>query len=356
MAIPFDLDMPVVLWAVARVILQRQARAQRLARSIPVTPIYEEIAETDLSEAQRRYLRPFDEQLARLNYRLICTYRATNFGNYGRNLMRRYSNADDTAWCTLTVVELKVKVKEVEAVRTAPTVSFCTRFADGRLLTTRNMSQKAVGDQPPDRIVQECRQTTDLGELKKKHDSRASKMGTPLTPATGTREIFEEQLRDHQRMSEFQVERGIYRLLPGGQAYEVTDKAHLRGIWNHFNPFARRISWKELIFSALAGSILPLLAVMVIAPETIARAQARDPVTVFVVSLLVIAAAYCLAGLMIGVVSDWAPFYWIMLISYVPAHAVAGWSFGAFPFSTLMFVTAFSARQMLRRRKLIFES
>jgi hypothetical protein len=155
----------------------------------------------------------------------------------------------------LTIVELKVQASEVEAVKTASMVSFSTRFADGKLLSTRNMSQKALGDQPPDRIVQECRQTTDLRELKKRHDARASQMGTPMTPATGTSDIFEEQGRDHQRLSEFQVERGIYRLLPGGQAYEVTDKAHVRAIWNHFNPFAHRVSWMELIFSALVGSV-----------------------------------------------------------------------------------------------------
>jgi hypothetical protein len=73
------------------------------------------------------------------------------------------------------------------------------------------------------------------------------------------------------------VERGIYRLLPGGNSYEnghpieLTDKAHVRGIRNHFNPFARHVSWMELIFSALVGSVLPLLAILVIAPLDVAR-------------------------------------------------------------------------------------
>jgi hypothetical protein len=356
MAIPFDLDLPVFLWAIARVIFNRQARAQRLGRTIPVTPVYEEISDTALTEAQRVYLRPFDDQLAALNYRPVCTYCATNFGNLGRNLIRRYSNPTDSAWCALTVVELKVRVNQVEAVKTSSAVSFSTRFTDGKLLITRNMSQKTVDDQPPDRIVQECLQTTDIRELKQRHDARASKMGTPLTPATNTKEIFEQQVRDHQRLSEFQVERGIYRLLPGGQAYGVTDKAHVRGIWNHFNPFARRVSWRELIFSALVGSVVPLLAILVIAPAAVGRVRAVDAPVALGASLAIIAAAYCLAGLILGLVSDWAPFYWIMLISYLPAHAVAGWSFGWLPFSTMMFVVAFSTRQGLRRRKLIFES
>jgi hypothetical protein len=356
MAIPFDLDIPVFLWAMGRVIFRRQARAQELKRTIPVTPVYEEIPDAALTGTQRDYLRPFDEQLAVLNYRPICNYRATNFGNYGHNLMRRYNNPADSAWCALTVLELKVKVKKVEAVRTTSVVSFSTRFTDGKLLITRNMSLKSLNDQPPERVVQECRQTSDLQKLKKRHGARASKMGTPLTPVTGTDDIFKEQSTDHQHLSEFQVERGIYSLLPGGTAYEATDKARVRGIWNHFNPFARHVSWTQFIFSALIGSVLPLLAILVIAPEAVARLKTVGGLVSSGVALPIIAAAYCLAGLIIGLVTDWAPFYWIMLISYLPAHAVAGWSFGWFPFSTLMFLWAFSTRQMIRRRRLIFES
>jgi hypothetical protein len=99
-----------------------------------------------------------------------------------------------------------------------------------------------------------------------------------------------------------------------------------------------------------------LLAILVIAPAAVARLKPVDAPMTFAANLAILAAAYCLAGLIIGLATDWAPFYWIMLISYLPAHAVAGWSFGWFPFSTLMFVVAFSTRQALRRRKLIFES
>jgi hypothetical protein len=354
--IPFDFDIPIFLWAMARVIFRRHERAQKLARTIPVIPIYEEIPDNTLTKAQREYIRPFDQQLASMNYQPICTYRATNFGNWGSNLIRRYSNPADAAWCALTVLELKVKVDKLEAVKTTAMVSFSTRFADGKLLTTRNMSQKSLGENPPDRIVQECRQTTDLRELKKRHDARSSQMGAPLAPAAGAKDIFEEQSRDHQRLSKFQVERGIYRPLPDGQSYEVTDKAQVRGLWNHFNPFARRVSWMELIANALIGSGLPLVSIHMMARALAGQAKVLEAPVSVGVALLIIAAAYCLAGSIIGLVTDWAPFYWIMLISYVPAHAIAGWSFGPLPFSTMMFVTAFSMRQMLRRRKLIFAS
>ena len=145
-------------------------------------------------------------------------------------------------------------------------------------------------------------------------------------------------------------------MLPDGVTYEITDKARVRAIWNHFNPFARRVSWAGLCISAVAGSLLPLFAIFVGA--RIVGEQVRDvpPPVAMLAKLVVVAAFYCVAGLIIGAATDWSPFHWIMLISYLPAHMAAGWSFGWFPYSTLMFVVAFSTRQAKRRKNLIFES
>src|SRR5579862_8684722 len=129
------------------------------------------------------------------------------------------------------------------------------------------MSLKSLMDRPPYSIMQECRHTTSLLELKRLHDKRAAQLGTPLAPPSGKDAIFEEHHREHQRFSEYQVQRGIYRLTPDGQMYEMTDKAHTRGIWNHYNPFARRISPAPMLLSALVGCVLPLYAILRIAPH-----------------------------------------------------------------------------------------
>lgn len=355
MPIPWDADILIFTWTTAKIIFGRKRRALEAHRTIPAQLEFEEVPENALTPAQRDYIRPCDLQLAALNYHPDCTYRVTNFRNYGHNLVRRYLNPTDPAPCTLTIVELKVKIGNLESVKTNSHVAFRTRFSDDKVLTTRNMSLKSLMDHPPYSIVQECRNIGDLAELKRRHDARAARMGPALSPTSGPKAIFEEKQREHRRFAEFQVQRGLYRLLPGGEAYEVTDRARLRGIWNHYNPFAKRISWTELIFCSLIGSVLPLFAILKIVPM-ISSPLENLQVSLVPAPWIAIAVCYVLAGAIIGMVSDRASFHWIMLISYVPAHVMAGWSFGWFPYSTLMFVTSMYVIRAKRRRTVIFES
>jgi hypothetical protein len=355
MAILWDLDLPVFVYSTVRIIGGRKRRSSQVPRALPINPEYQEIAEDALTQTQRDYLKPFDQQLAALNYQPDCTYRITNFKNLGKNLVRRYVNPGDSASCSLNIVELKVKVGDVEAVKTGAKVAFTTRFADGTLLTTRNLPVKTLLDQPPGRVVQDCPKATRIAELKRRHDAKAAPMGPAIAPVSGARAVFEEQRREHQTVAQYQVERGIYRLAPSGQEYELTDKAWHRGVLNHFNPFARRIVWPEVVLSALVGSVLPLLTIMVIAPQLRGHLEAAAPMIQFV-TMVLIAVAYAFAGIIIGASSDWAPFYWIMLVSYVPTHVMAGWSFGWFPYTTTMFVFSFLTMQARRRRNLLFES
>lgn len=218
------------------------------------------------------------------------------------------------------------------------------------------MPLKTLQDQPPGRVVQECRQVTRIAELKRRHDRRASQMGPAIAPVSGAKAVFEEQRREHQTLAQYQLQRGIYRLAPSGEEYELTDKAWGRGVLNYFNPFARRIVWPELLLSALVGCVLPLLTIVVIAPQLREHLEGVAVAMILFVTMVVIAVAYALAGIIIGASSDWAPSYWIMLVSYVPTHVMAGWSFGWFPYSTTMFVFSFLTMQARRRRNLLFES
>ena len=110
------------------------------------------------------------------------------------------------------------------------------------------MELKTVMDTPDYRIVQECPQVTDLAHLKKKHEARSASMGTPVSPPRDVESLFAEGQIDHERFSAYQVQRGILRLNPLGDAYLATDKAFNRGIRNFFNPFAQRISLRNVLF------------------------------------------------------------------------------------------------------------
>lgn len=355
MTIPFDTDLPIFVWTILKVFFGRKKRALENQRGIPVNLQTEEVEENELSQAQRDYIRPFDEQLGTLNYRPLCNTRVTNFRNYGHNLARYYHNPADSAACALTIVEVKGRAGEIEVVKTSSHVSFTTRLSDGVVLTTRNMSLKSLMDPPPWRITQDNRQLTNLQELKRRHDARAATMGIAIPPPSTIEGISELKRDEHRRFSEFQLQRGVYRLLPDGEAYETTDKAHVRGIWNYHNPFAKRISWTEAILSALIGSVLPLFAILQVAPQFETRLGFPAFPATLTIGQLPVLAAYLLAGLLIGAFSQRATFLWIMLISYLPTHLIAGWSFGWLPYSTLAFILAGRIIRAKHRRAVIFE-
>lgn len=355
MPIPWDADILIFAWATASVVFRSNARMKEAKRAVAVHDELKEIPAEALTKAQRDYIQPFDQQLAKMNYFPCLTYCVTNHRNYGQNLIRHYANPTDSASCALTIVEIRVKVGDVESMKTSSNVGFKTKFSSGKQLTTRNMSLKSIMDRPPYSIVQECRHTTDLASVKRRHDIRADKLGPALTPAAGKNTIMEEHHREHQRFCEYQLERGIMRLLPDGEAYEVTEKARARGIWNFYNPFAKRISLPESLLSALAGTVLPLFGILKLAPLVAGRAG-DTAIPLLRAQWLVIGLCYALAGLIIGAISDRASFHWIMLISYVPAHIVAGWSFGVLPYSTMTFLISFYVIRERRRRALIFES
>jgi hypothetical protein len=271
------------------------------------------------------------------------------------NLLRRYIHPTDAATAALTIVEVKANVNGVENVRNAFALEFATRLANGNLFLTRNSPQQSLFDQPPFRITQDFPNVAALAELKRRHDAKAKTLGPAKMPPIDFAAVCDELNAEHDRSAKFQLERGIYQLAPGGNAYLVTDKVFDRGIRNHFLPFGRRISVARTILSALIGAVLPLFGILKLAPwlsqQTLAVPGGYSPFM-----RLGLLLSYALAGYLIGYICEVQKFTWIMLVTYVPAHLVAGWTFGWFPYSTVAFFCAYLASQSRQRAKLVLQS
>jgi hypothetical protein len=352
LAIPLDLDILVYAWSTLRVLLGSKDRLRKNSKPIPAHYDIEELADSQLTQAQRNYLAPIDTQLAALNFLPHTTFRVKN---QGTNLLRRYFNPADSASCALTIVEVKVNVNGLVAVRNASHVAFTTRLQQDKLFVTRNMAQKSLFDSPTYITIQDCPNTTDLASLKRQHDSEVSKHGPATPPPSDPAGVFAEVQTEHERYSKFQLERGVYSLAPDGRSYLLNDKVFNRGIRNHFLPFGRRISFPQVLFSALIGAVLPLLGILRIAPWIAAR-NPNDSHGTVPAAWIAIALCYCLAGLILGYICEIQKFTWVMLIAYVPAHFVAGWSFGWLPYTTLAYVTSYFISQAKQRKKLVLQA
>jgi hypothetical protein len=349
---PFDLDIIIFFLSMWNVVFGSKNRLRQNSRPVPVRFELELLAEEQLSPALRAYLQPMDAQLLAMNYRPLCTFRAKNFG---ANLLRRYFNPADASSCGLTIVEVKVNVNGIHGVKNSSAADFTARLPENKLLITNNSPSKTIFDQPAYRITQKFPNLTNLSALKQKHDERLKTLGIPGSPPQTTEGVFEEFQAEHDRYSRFQLERGVYRLSADSTFYLATDKVFERGIRNHFLPLGKRVSITQVIFTALVGAFLPLLGILKIAPW-IEASSLRGTFPLISIGWLAIAACYVLAGFIMGYFCDTQKFAWIMLVTYVPAHLVAGWTFGWLPYSTLAFNTAYFAGQSRRRRGLVLQT
>ena len=348
----FDIDLLSLLWTTAFVAFGSKSNLRKNAKPIPVRYTRKLLEDSALTEAQRQYIAPVDAQLLALGYQPLYTLSVTN---YGSNLVRGYTHPSDPASCTLTVVEVRTNVSGIQNFKNSQVLNFTTRFSDRRELLTRNMELRSVLDSPPHKIMQECPNVTNLAELKKRHDARSATLGTPLSSPRDVQSVIAEFDREHDISCAHQVQQGIYRLTPDKTAYVLTDKVFNRGIRNFFNPFARRMSPTNLVFSALVGAVLPLFGILRLAPM-MAERYGSTPLFLLSAASLSILACYTLAGVVIGLFTGSQTYVWIMLITYAPAHFVAGWTFGSFPYSTAAFLASFYAARLIRKRQLVLQS
>lgn len=347
-----DADLLGLFWTTASVLFASKPQLRKNSRPIPAHYDRQVVEESSLSEPQKKYFAPFDAQLAALNYRPMCTFRVAN---YGTNLLREYSNPADPAHCTLTVVEVQTDVKGLRSAKNTSLVSFTTRFSTGKELATRNMELKSVMDSPEYRVIQDCPNITNLAELKKRHDARAASFGTPVSPPQDTASLFAAYEIENQRHFAHQVERGLLRHNLQTDAYELTDKAFNRGIRNFFNPFARRLTLSNALFSLLVAAVIPLYGIVKLGPAVSAQVASEAGAGIGP-SALAIAACYAITGVILGLFSEVQAFVWVVLMTYVPAHLVGGSSLGIFPYSTLAFFVSYFVRRAKEKRRLVLQS
>jgi len=346
---PIDADLAVFLCTVGKVVFAGLPRLRRKAKQIPVRYEIAEVHPAALTEAQASFFAPYDEKLAAMNYRPVCTYR---IANYGSNLLRNYVSPLETSRCVVMINETPVVRNGKPSVANSCTLSFHTRFNDATILSTRNMRIKSVLDKPPYQVVQECPGITEPAAMKRKHDSRAASLACPVSPPCDTATTFKDLQAEHERFGAHQVSRGSLRLNPDGNSYTITDKVRWRGIRNHLNPLANRFPFRHFIPAALVAVALPSFAVLKLAPAA-ADAARNVGFSPFAAAEAVTLASYLIAGALIGYVLERQTFVWVFLLTYLSVRILAGNHLGPVPYSAFAGSVAYSVAQAKKRRRAV---
>lgn len=347
-----DADLFVFLATVARILILGPLRLRKNVRPLPRQFQIEHLPMEALTEAQQKYLRAFDEKIAKLNYWPVATYRAAN---YGRNLIRSYVNPTEPVRCVLMVVEVTVNVNGVRSSAHTSTIEFFTFFADDTVLVTRNMSRKTVFEEPPYRTTQECPRVSDPGELRRRHLSRLQQLGrVPRSPASDAAAISREFQSGHERFCQYQLERGNLRPDASGNWFFTTAKVHWRGIANFLNPFVQRFAISRFLPAALAGIVLPVLARLFFAPM-LAGASAAWDIAPDVAARLAVVGGYVAAGAMVGTLLQKSNFLWTFLFTYVAVGAILGFGATPLPYGTIAALTADAFARRAKRKRLILQ-
>ena len=349
MRFSLDIDLAVFLFVTGKVLL---TALPNLRKSVPHVPAHyqiENVPEASLTEAQASYFAPYDEKLAAMNYRPVCTYLISN---YGKNLTRYYANPAESSRCEVALHELTLTVEGKQAFTGSCVIHFHTRFTDDRVLTTRNMKLKNILDNPPYWVLQECPQIDGPAKLKRIHDSRAQTMGCPVAPLTDVDRILKAVQSEHERFSAYQLSVGGYQPLPGEDSYTFSDKIHWRGVRNYFNPLAQGISAQRFFPVAILAAALTVFARLEYAPAA-AHALRTLGLPGEFAAQAVIRLCYIVAGALIGYVLESEIFLWTFLLTYLPARLFTSGSLGPIPYSALAAGVAWCVSQFKKRRRAV---
>jgi hypothetical protein len=349
MRFPVDVDLAVFLYATGKILVTALPSLRKSVPHVPARYQIENVPEASLTEAQARYFAPYDEKLAAMNYRPVCTYLISN---YGKNLTRHYVNPAESSRCEVAIHELALTVAGKQTFTCSCVIHFHTRFTDDRVLTTRNMKLKNILDNPPYWVLQECPQIDDPSELKRIHDARAQNMGRPVAPLTDVDRILKDVQSEHERYSAYQLSVGGYEPLPGEDSYAFSDKVNCRSVRNFFNPFAQGISARLFFPVAILAAALPVFGRLEYAPA-VAHALRTLGLPGEFAAQPIIRLCYFVAGALIGYFLERETFLWGMLLTYIPVRLFTSGNLGPIPYSALAAGVAYCVAQIKKRRRAV---
>lgn len=276
----------------------------------------EEIPHLDLSPDQIDFLVPWDNRLAAMGYMPRLNYRVANL--QGANLVRGYFSTTEWPAISLNLLRSDVKPGMDQSVCFLEIASL---FADGTLLSTRNVELDEVLEPPPFHIIQDYKGEDDPVRLKAHHDLRVRSLVQRGVTHLPPEELFDRLREHHSRWTEHQLNRGALRRDESSTMLRPTVRTALRGIRNFVNPLADNFTVARFVLALVAGLGVPCMGLVLLtgplAPHVV-RLSADTGLSAAVIEALSLGALLTVTGAVVGGLFTVKSFIWTFALAYIP--------------------------------------
>jgi hypothetical protein len=275
----------------------------------------EEVADGELSEAQRRWFEGVGERLREVGFETAATFRAPDLPSH--NLSRAFVNGRDGS----VAITMALRDQREGSVLSDNLLEITTEFGDGSFVNTRSRTITDLFDLPPG-YRRYVHITRDPLALHQHHDRHCHEHTAASPQPVMADRLLARVAEFHERWIAHQVSRGLLRER-NAQTCGATLRLALRGVGSFFNPFGDRFSLARMLIGLAAGLGAPLIAVLALSDPSlplVATLQSLMPMSNHLAEMLALAPVFLAGAATVGWVLESRAVVWAPLLV-----SLAGW-------------------------------
>ncbi len=275
----------------------------------------EEVADAELSEAQRRWFEGVGERLREVGFEPVATFRAPDLPSH--NLSRAFANGRDGS----VAIAMALRDQREGSVLADNLLEITTEFGDGSFVNTRSRSITDLFDLLPG-YRRHVHVTRDPLALHRHHDQHCrERTGASPQPVVADR-LLARMAEFHERWIAHQIARGLLRERDA-QTCGATLRLALRGVGSFFNPFGDRFSLARLLAGLAAGLGAPLVAALALSYASVPLVATLEnllPLSNHLAEMLALAPVLLAGAASVGWILESRAVVWAPLLV-----SLAGW-------------------------------
>jgi hypothetical protein len=275
----------------------------------------EEVADGELSDAQRSWFERVGTRLGGVGFEPVATFRAPDLPSH--NLSRAFTNGRDGS----VAIAMALRDRREGSALSDNVLEITTEFGDGSFVNTRSRSITDLFDLPPG-YRRYIHITRDPLALYRHHDRHSRERGAASPQPVIADRLLARLAEFHERWIAHQIDRGLLRER-NPRTCGATLRLALRGVGAFFDPFGDRFSVPRLLAGLAAGLGAPLIAALALGHPSLplmATLQSLLPMSNHLAEMLMLAPVFLAGAAGVGWMLESRAVVWAPLLV-----SLAGW-------------------------------